>query len=223
MRILIIEDEIRLAEALKELLEKNKHSVDVSLNGQDGLNNALCGIYDAVILDIMLPKMSGTDVLREIRRENIKTPVLLLTAKSEVEDKIRGLDLGADDYLTKPFDTGELLARLRAVTRRKGEIVDNDPGYRGLSLLINKTELSYGGLSVKLGLKEYQIMELLLRNPRQIFTKEQIIVKIWGYDNDTEYNSVEVYVSFLRKKLDYIKSRVGIVTRRGIGYVLEEE
>ena len=222
MRILVVEDEMQLADALSEILRRNMYTVDTAYDGISGLDNALTGVYDCVILDIMMPGMNGIEVLRHLRREHISTPVLLLTAKSEIEDKINGLDCGADDYLTKPFVTGELLARVRALTRRKGEIVDeNCLDYNGLELNKNTCSVMWKGNDVKLSRKEYQIMELLISNPHQILPKERIIEKIWGYESDVEYNNIEVYISFLRKKLTVISAPVQIKTARGIGYSLE--
>ena len=222
MKILIVEDEIQLADALCELLKRNTYSADVCYNGIDGLDNALTGVYDCIILDIMLPGMNGLDVLRHMRSEKINTPVLLLTARSEVNDKINGLDCGADDYLTKPFVTGELLARIRALTRRKGEIVDeNRLQFNGLVLNKNTCSISCGNNDVKLSLKEYNVMEMLIANPGQILPKERIIEKIWGSESDVEYNNIEVYISFLRKKIASISADVQIKTARGIGYFME--
>ncbi len=222
MRILVVEDEIQLADALSEILRRNMYTVDTSYDGIDGLDNAMSGVYECIILDIMLPGMNGFEVLKKLRKEKISTPVLLLTAKSEIEDKINGLDSGADDYLTKPFVTGELLARVRALTRRKGEIIDeNKLDYNGLELNKNTCSVIWEGNDVKLSLKEYQIMELLISNPHQILPKERIIEKIWGYESDVEYNNIEVYISFLRKKLSVISAPVQIKTARGIGYSLE--
>lgn len=222
MKLLVVEDEIQLADALSEILKRNKYSVDTVYNGIDGLDNALTGVYDCIILDIMLPGMNGLEVLGNIRAEKISTPVLLLTARSEIDDKINGLDCGADDYLTKPFVTGELLARIRALTRRKGEIIDdNKLDYNGLELIKSTLSINWKGGDVKLSLKEYQIMELLIANPHQILPKERIIEKIWGYESDVEYNNIEVYISFLRKKLSIISAPVQIKTARGIGYFLE--
>ncbi|MBQ8961329.1 MAG: response regulator transcription factor [Ruminococcus sp.] len=222
MKLLVVEDEVQLADALSEILKRNMYSVDTAYNGIDGLDNALTGVYDCIILDIMLPGMNGLEVLSNLRAEKINTPVLLLTARSEVEDKINGLDCGADDYLTKPFVTGELLARVRAMTRRKGEILDDGKmDFNGLQLNKNTCALSWQGSDVKLSLKEYQIMELLIANPKQILPKERIIEKIWGYESDVEYNNIEVYISFLRKKLTSISAPVQIKTARGIGYSLE--
>lgn len=213
---------MQLADALSEILKRNKYSVDTCYNGIDGLDNGLTGVYDCIILDIMLPGMNGIEVLRNLRQEKISTPVLLLTARSEIEDKINGLDTGADDYLTKPFVTDELLARIRALTRRRGEIIDeNRMDYNGLLLNKNTSSVIWQGNDVRLSLKEYQIMELLISNPRQILPKERIIEKIWGYESDVEYNNIEVYISFLRKKLSVISAPVQIRTARGIGYSLE--
>ena len=222
MKLLVVEDEMQLADALSEILKRNMYSVDVAYDGNEGLDNALTGLYDGIILDIMLPGMNGIDILRTLRSAKVNTPVLLLTARSEIEDKINGLDCGADDYLTKPFITGELLARVRALTRRKGEIVDdNSMGFNGLELHKNTCSISWKGNDVKLSLKEFQIMELLMANPKQILPKERIIEKIWGYESDVEYNNIEVYISFLRKKISAISAPVQIKTARGIGYSLE--
>lgn len=222
MKLLVVEDEIQLADALTEILKRNMYSVDTVYNGIDGLDNALTGVYDCIVLDIMLPGMNGIEILRNIRAEKINSPVLLLTARSEVEDKVNGLDCGADDYLTKPFVTKELLARIRALTRRKGEFVDeNKLDYNGLELNKNTCSVIWKGNDVKLSLKEYQILELLISNPKRILPKERIIEKIWGYESDVEYNNIEVYISFLRKKLSVISAPVQIKTARGIGYSLE--
>ena len=223
MKILIVEDEKRLADALVQIFTKNKMTADTSYNGIGGLDNALLGIYDVIVLDIMLPGMNGIDVLRNLRKDGIKTPVILLTAKDEISDKVKGLDSGADDYLTKPFATEELLARVRALGRRSATelVCDDTLSYSDLSLELSTYTLSCKSNSVKLGLKEFSIMEMLLRNRERVLTKENLLVKIWGYDSDAEYNNVEVYISFLRKKLGYIKSNVSIKTLRGVGYSLE--
>ena len=175
-----------------------------------------------IVLDIMLPKMNGLEVLRTLRANKIKTPVILLTAKDEVSDKVTGLDIGADDYLTKPFYTEELLARIRSLGRRNSDVIcDNILSFDDISLNISTYELMCGERSVKLGLKEFNIMELLIKNGARILSKETLIEKIWGYESDAEYNNVEVYISFLRKKLSHIKSKVIIKTVRGVGYCLE--
>jgi DNA-binding response OmpR family regulator len=223
MKLLVVEDERQLSEALTALLKQQKYAVDAVFDGVSGEDYALGGIYDLIILDIMLPKKSGLEVLRTLRKEKIDTPVLLLTARSETEDKILGLDLGADDYLAKPFATGELLARIRAMTRRKGEFVGDIISYCDVSLDKNTHELRCGDApasKVQLSIKEYQILELLMQNSRQIISKERFIDKIWGYDTDAEYNAIEVYVSFLRKKLSAIGSSTQIKAVRGVGYTL---
>ena len=223
MRILVIEDEVQLADAVSEILKRNKYFVDTVYDGADGLDYALTGVYDCILLDVMLPKMNGFEVLSNLRQEKISTPVIMLTAKSEVEDKITGLDGGADDYITKPFNTNELLARIRATTRRKGELVDdNCISFENLKLMKNSCSIAHGENDIKLSLKEFQIMELLISNPHRILPKERIIEKIWGYESDVEYNNIEVYISFLRKKLSTMCSDIQIKTARGIGYSLEK-
>lgn len=222
MRIMIAEDEEKLADALVQIFAKNKITADAFGNGIDALDNALTGIYDVIVLDIMMPGMNGIEVLRKIRAEGMDTPVLMFTAKDEISDKVKGLDSGADDYLTKPFATEELLARVRALGRRSSAaIVNSDVITCGdLSLDTAAYELSCGKNSLKLGLKEFSIMELLMKNSGRVLSKETLITKIWGYDSDAEYNNVEVYISFLRKKLDFIKSKAAIKTVRGVGYTL---
>ncbi|HWT75179.1 MAG TPA: response regulator transcription factor [Mobilitalea sp.] len=222
MRLLIVEDEIGLAEGLKAVLEKNGYSVDMVHDGRMGLEYSLSNIYDLILLDIMLPKMNGLNVLENIRKEKITAPVLLLTARSEVDDKIRGLDCGADDYLTKPFDTGELLARVRALTRRKSFILDNNLTFADITLNRNTQELLCNNSSIKLGQKEFQLIEILISNPNRIIPKETLIEKVWGFDDNAEYNNVEVYISFVRKKLTHLHTCVQIKATRGVGYSLEE-
>ncbi|AFA46925.1 response regulator transcription factor [Acetobacterium woodii] len=221
MKILLVEDEWGLVEALKAIFLRENYSVDVCMDGVSGLDYGLTGIYDLIILDIMLPQKNGISVLTALRQAKIATPVLMLTAKAEIEDKIMGLDCGADDYLTKPFQTGELLARIRAVTRRKGEILSQDPTWGDLTLRQKTREIHCGDASVKLGLKEFLLLETLMLNPKQIISKEQLIEKVWGFDTEVEYNNVEVYISFLRKKITFIGSLLQIKVNRGIGYFLE--
>lgn len=224
MRILLVEDELHLAEALVQILKKNHYSVDAVHDGESGLDNALSNIYDLIILDIMLPKMDGISVLQNIRKEGLTTPVILLTAKGEVSDKVTGLDSGADDYLAKPFATEELLARIRAMTRRKGEIiVDSALKYGDIELNTSNLKLSKDNKEVKLTLKESELFEFLLLRKGLVSSKELIIEKLWGFDAEVEHNHVEVYISFLRKKLTFLESAVSIQTVRGIGYVLEGE
>ena len=223
MRLLIAEDDNDIRRALVALLQKNNYTVDETDNGTDAYAFASRGQYDGIILDIMMPGMDGLEVLGKLRSEKNNVPILLLTAKSEVEDKIHGLDCGADDYLTKPFSTGELLARIRALTRRKGEVEVDCLHFAELQLNRQTYDLIQGENRMKLSLKEYQIMEMLLSNPEQIIPKERFIEKIWGYESDVEYNNIEVYISFLRKKLTAIHSTVQIRTARGIGYFLEKK
>lgn len=221
MRILIVEDEEALAEALAEILQQNHYTVDVVYKGTDGLDYARSGIYDLILLDIMLPGIDGLTILKTLRKENFTTPVILLTAKSEVQDIVTGLDAGSDDYLAKPFSTGELLARIRALSRRGGNYSGEILTFEDLSLNKGNMELSCGTNSIRLGLKEAQLIELLLKNPRQVIPKNLMIEKIWGIDSDTEYNNIEVYISFLRQKLSSLDTTVQIKTIRGVGYLLE--
>jgi DNA-binding response OmpR family regulator len=222
MRILIVEDEVNLAEALTQILKKNHYSVDAVHDGQTGLDNALSGIYDLLLLDIMLPGMDGITLLKTIRAEGIATPVIMLTAKGEITDTITGLDCGADDYVAKPFSTGELLARIRAALRRKGEVVPEDGLKLGdIELNTSTLKLSCNGKELKLILKECELLELLMLRKSAVTSKEQMIEKLWGFDSDAEHNNVEVYISFLRKKLTFLNASVRISTIRGVGYVLE--
>jgi len=221
MRILLIEDEIPLTNALSEILKKNKYSVDAVHNGDEGLDYALTAMYDVILLDIMLPKMNGFELLQELRKQGNPTPVLLLTAKSEIEDKVKGLDYGADDYITKPFFTEELLARIRSAARRRNSIISDYQSFGDISIDKDRLKIATEEDEIKTSLKEYQILEMLISNPHQIISKEQFIEKIWGYDYDGEYNSVEVYMSFVRKKLAAISSKVKIKAHRGVGYSLE--
>ena len=220
MRILIVEDEIALAAVLTEILRKNNYSVDAVHDGVDGLDYALSGVYDAILLDIMLPRMDGLQMLRKLRSNGDSTPVLLLTAKSEIEDKVKGLDVGADDYITKPFNTEELLARVRSAVRRKDTFISEGKSFADITIDSNTLKISTKEDEIKASLKEYQILEMMIANPDRIITKEQFVEKIWGYDFEGEYNSVEVYISFVRKKLSAIGSDVRIKAHRGIGYSL---
>ena len=225
MRILLIEDEKRMAEALMEILRLEKYEVDCFYNGLDGLTAMESNIYDIVILDVMLPFMNGFEVAKRARQSGITTPILMLTAKSELDDKVTGLDSGADDYLTKPFMTRELLARLRALSRRTLGSANNLISYGDISLDTNTLILSCttNGQSVRLGEKEYRILEYLIVNSGQILTREQLAVKIWGFESQAEYNNVEVYMSFTRKKLNFIGAKTEIKAVRGIGYELRCE
>ncbi len=222
MRILVVEDELHLAEALTQILRKNNYTVDAVYDGEAGLDNALSNIYDVIILDIMLPKVDGITILKEIRTEGISTPVILLTAKGEISDRVTGLDSGADDYLAKPFATEELLARIRALSRRKGEVLtDNTLIFGDIELNTATLKLSSNSKEVKLILKESELLDLLISRKNSATSKELIIEKLWGYDSDVEHNNVEVYISFLRKKLAHLNSNVIINTVRNVGYTLE--
>lgn len=221
MRILLIEDEEALAEALAEILEQNHYTVDVVHRGSLGLDYAKSDIYDLILLDIMLPEVDGLTILKTLRRLHISTPVILLTAKSEVQDIVTGLDAGSDDYLAKPFSTGELLARIRALSRRGTSYQGEIWSFKDLSFNKGTMELSCGSSSIRLGLKEAQLMELLLNNPKQVMPKNLLIEKIWGLDSDAEYNNIEVYISFLRQKMSFLDTAVQIKTVRGVGYQLE--
>lgn len=221
MRVLVVEDEIRLAETVAQIIRQNKYMVDVVNDGEDGYDYAMSGIYDVIVLDVMLPKMNGFDVVREMRRQKNHTAVILLTAKSEVADKVAGLDCGADDYLTKPFAPDELIARIRAVSRRKGEVIMDELVLADLELVLSNNMLQCGNRTIQLGLKEFEIMRLLLSNPNTIVPKEDMLLKVWGAESDAEDNNVEVYISFLRKKLAYLHSVVNISTIRKVGYRLE--
>lgn len=224
MRLLLVEDEVHLAEPLAQILKQNNYAVDTVYNGEDGLDYGLSGIYDGILLDIMLPKLDGLTVLRKLREQAVQTPVLLLTARGETDDKIKGLDTGADDYLAKPFSTGELLARIRAMTRRKGEIqsLDDTMSFADIKLDMGHLRLSSVRKEINLSGKEAKIMEYLIINHPNVCSKEQILDKVWGFDSEAEHNHVEVYISFLRKKLDYLGVSCKIATVRGIGYHLEE-
>lgn len=222
MRVLIIEDEVRLASTLQDLLDMNGYTADVCHDGESGLDNVLSGIYDVVLLDVMLPKMDGFTVLRNLRTAGNAVPVLMLTARSELSDRVEGLDRGADYYLTKPFEPRELLACIRALTRRQPELRSSDAVEFGdLKLDKSSFTLSCGDRSLRLSRKEFDMMELLMRNRDMVLTKETLLLKIWGYESDAEDNNVEVYVSFLRKKLDHLHSKVKIKTIRMVGYCLE--
>lgn len=222
MRVLLVEDEQRLADALVAILKKNNITADHVTQGDDGLDYALSGIYDVILLDIMLPKMDGLQILKSLRKQDKMTPVIMLTARGEVPDKVTGLDYGADDYIPKPFSTDELLARIRAVSRRKTEIISENDEWRYGDIILNRNllRLSAQGGEITLTLKECELLEYLILNADLILSKEKIIEKVWGYDSEADANHVEVYISFLRKKLAYIGADVVIATIRGAGYRL---
>lgn len=224
MRILVIEDEKRLCEALVQLLKKNNYTVDSDNDGISGLDDALSGIYDIIVLDYMLPGMDGISILKEIRSEGLEVPVIMLTAKGGITDKVTGLDSGADDYLTKPFNKEELLARIRALGRRRGGIVEPSGLLcSDISLDTQTLTLSCGAESIVLTRKESELLEYLIIHKDIISSKELLIEKIWGFDSEAESNHVEVYVSFLRKKLRHIHSNLQIKAVRGVGYKLSTE
>ena len=223
MRILLAEDERSLSRAVVALLEKNNYSADAVYDGAEALEYLAAENYDAVILDIMMPKMDGLTVLRKLRERGSHVPVLMLTAKPEVEDKVAGLDTGANDYLTKPFATAELLARIRAMTRTQNTQTDSRLSFGNVVLDQTTFELSAPGGSIRLANKEYQMIELLMRNPRQVIPTERFLEKIWGYDSDVEINVVWVYISYLRKKLAALHANVQIKATRNTGYSLEEK
>ena len=221
MTILIVEDEAPLAEALEHILQKSGHLTDWEADGQSALDYIRGFSYDLILLDVMLPKLDGFSVVRQIRTEQIATPALMLTARTTVPDKVAGLNAGADDYLTKPFDPEELLARVNAMTRRKGTVVMNEICFEDLTLSLNSALLTCSSKEVQLSPKEFQVARLLLSKPQMTFTKELIISRAWGMDSDATDNNVEAYISFLRKKLRYLKSRVSIKNLQKIGYRLE--
>lgn len=228
MKILLVEDEKRMSEALCEILRQEKYDTDAFLDGTNGLDAARSGIYDLLILDVMLPGINGFDIAKTVRKEGIQTPILMLTARSDTDDKVSGLDSGADDYLTKPFETKELLARVRALLRRNNIQKTDDTGNfvsgdlkldRNRSMLLN----TKNGMDVRLSEKELHILEIFLANEGTIVGKEQLAVKIWGFDNEAEYNNVEVYISFTRKKLKFLDSMMEIKAVRGLGYELRKK
>ena len=225
MRLLLAEDEVSLSKALCKILEHSNYSVDPVYDGQEALDYLEAGNYDAAILDIMMPKKDGLEVLKALRAQGNLIPVLMLTAKSEVDDKVKGLDLGANDYLTKPFETAELLARIRAMLRTGASVAvaDSDLTMGNVTLHLPDYTLSTPSGSYQLANKEFQIMELFLRNQGQYLTAEHLLEKIWGYDTEADVNVVWVYISYLRKKLAALSATIRITARRGAGYLLEED
>lgn len=222
MRLLLIEDELHLAEAISQILKKNNYTVDMVHDGEAGYDYGMSNIYDMILLDIMLPKMNGIEVLKALRKAGVTIPILMLTAKGEIGDRVTGLDSGADDYLPKPFATEELLARIRALFRRKGDIQTSiEMAIGDITLNPSTLILAKDSHTIKLTLKESELLEYLILRKGLIASKELIIDKLWGYDSEAEHNNVEVYISFLRKKLSFLKSNVSITTTRGVGYALE--
>ena len=223
MRLLLVEDEKRMAQALCEILRQEKYDVDHFADGLEGLLALETGVYDLAVLDVMLPGKNGFEIAAAAREKGVKTPILMLTAKSELDDKVAGLDCGADDYLTKPFMTKELLARLRALVRRNIQSPDGTLRFGDLTLYKESSMLRCNGNSVRLSEKELRILEYLIANQGRILTREQLAAKIWGYDSEAEYNNLEVYMSFARKKLTFVRSKTEIKAVRGIGYELRYE
>ena len=221
MRLLYAEDETSLARAVSTILTRNNYAVDVVSDGESALDYLATGNYDGAILDVMMPKLDGIEVLRRMRARGDSTPVLLLTAKAEIDDRVTGLDSGANDYLTKPFDMKELLARIRAMTRVLSVQPDKTLRFGAVTLDCAGYELSGPGGSCKLAGKEFQMMEMLMRSPRQLISTETFMDRIWGYDSEAELNIVWVYISMLRKKLKAIGADIGIKAQRGLGYCLE--
>lgn len=225
MRVLLIEDEKSLSEAICQVLKKEHIVADAAYTGTDGLDAAFSDIYDAIILDVMLPKMDGFAVLRELREEGITTPIMMLTARSSLEDRVSGLNAGADYYLPKPFQMAELLACIRTIARRRDAPPVQLLAFGDIEFIDREAKLvcQDTGKSVQLGVKEAQILELLLRNPKQILPKEMMIERIWGFESDVDYNNLEVYLSFVRKKLAFVGSRIKIKAIRSLGYTLEDK
>lgn len=224
MKILIVEDEYGLADAISEILKNENFTPTIVTDGEEGEYEALSGVFDLIILDVMLPGKNGFEILKSIRNEKIKTPVIMLTAKSEIEDKLQGLEHGADDYITKPFHTRELLARVKAILKRTNNLEElNILEFNGLKLDLDKCQVIYENNSIVINGKEMELLQLLMMNQNQVLSRETIASKIWGYDNDAEYNNVEVYISFIRKKIKLLKAKVKIKSVRGIGYKLEKE
>ena len=221
MQVLIVEDDIRLAQALGQILEENHYQVDLVHDGDQGLSYAESGSYDVIILDVMLPRKSGLEVVAELRRANVATPVLMLTARTTVQDKITGLDSGADDYMTKPFSPAELLAHLRALTRRQGQVVFEKIDFGDISLNLESHDLSCGSKAINLSYKEFSIANILISSKGQIVSKDILISKVWGVESSAVDNNVEAYISFLRKKLKFLGSNTQIETVRKVGYRLE--
>ncbi len=221
MKILIAEDEIRLADALGQIMKEQHYHADIVYNGTDGLYCGMSGDYDVIILDVMLPGADGFQVIQKLRESHIQTPVLMLTARDGIQDKVTGLDKGADDYMTKPFDTQELLARIRALSRRQGEVIIEEVTFGDLTLDLSTNDLSCRSKSIHLGYKEFEVLKILMSNSRRIISKDILLSKVWGSNSDAEDNNVEAYISFLRKKISFIGSNVEIGTIRKVGYRLE--
>lgn len=223
MRVLIVEDSKSLSEALCAVLRREKYTVEVAYDGEEGVAYAETGVYDVILMDVMMPRMNGIDAVRELRRRKINSPIIMLTALGEESDKVKGLDCGADDYLTKPFSMPELLARIRAVTRRKGEVIPDDGlSYEGVTLNLSTFMMTCGDKQIKLSKKEAEIVKYFFEQPSFVAQREQLINKVWGFDSEFESNNLEVFISFLRKKLKFLGAKFTIAPVRGVGYRLNE-
>ena len=221
MNVLVVEDERNLADAIVNILEDEGYNAEATYDGKAGLTCAKSGLYDAIVLDVMLPGMSGYDVVNKIRHAGVSTPVLMLTARTSTEDKVRGLDSGADDYMTKPFEAPELLARLRALTRRRGDVLIDEIKFADIRLDLNTHDLSCAEKSVHLSGKEFEVLSILMGSSSRVVSKQDLLTRVWGTDGEASENSVEAYVSFIRKKLSHIGSKVQVTTLRMLGYRLE--
>ena len=221
MNVLVVEDERNLADAIVKILEDEGYNAEATYDGKAGLTCAKSGLYDAIVLDVMLPGMSGYDVVNKMRHAGVSTPVLMLTARTSTEDKVRGLDSGADDYMTKPFEAPELLARLRALTRRRGDVLIDEIKFADIRLDLNTHDPSCGEKSVHLSGKEFEVLSILMGSSSRVVSKQDLLTRVWGTDGEASENSVEAYVSFIRKKLTHIGSKVQVTTLRMLGYRLE--
>ncbi|MFW6677930.1 response regulator transcription factor [Lacrimispora sp. AGF001] len=222
MKLLIVEDEVRLAEAIGQIMKEQHYQTDLVFNGKDGLYCGLSGEYDVIILDVMLPGENGFQIVEKLREAKIQTPILMLTARDNVSDKVTGLDKGADDYMTKPFIPEELLARIRALSRRQGEVIVEEMEFGDLRLNLSTNDLWCKTKSIHLGYKEFEVLRILMSNIGKIISKDTLINRVWGSDSDAEDNNVEAYISFLRKKFHFLGSKAEITTVRKVGYRLEE-
>ncbi|MBE5992720.1 MAG: response regulator transcription factor [Paenibacillaceae bacterium] len=222
MKLLIVEDEVRLAEAIGQIMKEQHYQTDLVFNGKDGLYCGLSGEYDVIILDVMLPGENGFQIVEKLREAKIQTPILMLTARDNVSDKVTGLDKGADDYMTKPFVPEELLARIRALSRRQGEVIVEEMVFGDLRLNLSTNDLWCKTKSIHLGYKEFEVLRILMSNIGKIISKDTLINRVWGSDSDAEDNNVEAYISFLRKKFHFLGSKAEITTVRKVGYRLEE-
>ena len=221
MNVLVVEDERNLADAIVKILEDEGYNAEATYDGKAGLTCAKSGLYDAIVLDVMLPGMSGYDVVNKMRHAGVSTPVLMLTARTSTEDKVRGLDSGADDYMTKPFEAAELLAHLRALTRRRGDVLIDEIKFADIRLDLNTHDLSCAEKSVHLSGKEFEVLSILMGSSSRVVSKQDLLTRVWGTDGEASENSVEAYVSFIRKKLSHIGSKVQVTTLRMLGYRLE--